>query len=76
MEQDLIKAMCRVKLVDQVSSDALKERVGAAVKIDDTLVHSHLQWYGHVNHQHTNSNISEYVELEIEGMMGKGCSRK
>ena len=36
------------RTVDSVSTDVLRHRVGAAVKIEDMTMQNLLQWYGHV----------------------------
>ena len=39
--------MCGVRLVDWVSIDVLRDRVGVLVKIKDMINQSCLRWYGH-----------------------------
>lgn len=46
------------------------------IKIEDILVHSRLQWHGHVICQGNNLLMCEVMELEIEGKRKKGCPRK
>ena len=58
------RIMCGVRLVDKVSSDVLRGRVGV-VKIEDTLLHSRLRWYGHVIRRDTNSEIHEVLKLRL-----------
>ena len=41
--------MCRVRLVDRVSTEVLHDRVGVVVKIED-IIQSRLRWYDHVMH--------------------------
>ena len=43
-----IRMMCRVRLVDRVSADVFCDMVGVVVKIEDMIIQSCLQWYGHV----------------------------
>ena len=68
--------MCRVKLVDRVSIDVFRETVNVSIKTEDILVHSRLQWHGHVICQDTNLLTCEVMQLEIEGKSKKGCTRK
>ena len=42
--------MCGVRLVDRVSINVLPDKVGIVVKIEDTVIQSHLWWCGHVMH--------------------------
>ena len=42
---------------------ALCGKVGVAVKIEDMIIQSHLQWYGHVMDGDINSQICEEVEI-------------
>ena len=56
-----------VRLVDRVSTDVLRDRVGVAVKIEDIIIQSRLRWYGHVMHREIDSEIREVVEVEITG---------
>ena len=44
-----------VRLVDRVSTDVLRDRVGVAVKIEDIIIQSRLRWYGHVMHREIDS---------------------
>ena len=53
--------MCRVRLVDRVSTDVLRDKVGIAVKIDDMITESHLRWYGNVMRGDINSQIHKVM---------------
>ena len=55
MECRMIRMMCWVRLVDRVSTDVLRDRVGVAVKIEDMIIQSRLSWYGHVMRGDINS---------------------
>ena len=55
LEHHMIRMMCVVKLVDRVSNDVLRDRVGVVVKIEDMIIQSFLQWYGHIMHGDINS---------------------
>ena len=68
--------MCRVSLIDRVSSSVLREKVGVDVKMEDTLVHGRLQWYGHVIRRDTNSQIREIMELEVDAKKPKMSSKE
>ena len=48
LEFHMIRMMCGVILVDRVLTDDLCDRIGVAVKIDDLIIQSRLQWYGNV----------------------------
>ena len=45
VERRMIRMMYGVELVDRVSTDALLDRVGVVVKIEDSIIQSLLQWY-------------------------------
>ena len=47
----MIRMICGVRLVDRVLTDVLQDRVGVVVNIKDTIIQSHLRWYGHVIHK-------------------------
>ena len=64
--------ICRVRLVDTVSTDVLCDRVGVAVKIEDMIIQNHLWWYGHVMHRYINSQICGVMKLKITGKRKKG----
>ena len=51
----MIRMMCGVRLVDRISTDVLRDRVGVAVKIEDMIIQSRLSWYGHVMRGDINS---------------------
>ena len=44
----MIRTICGVRLVDRVTSDALREKVGVNAKIEDILLNCRLCWYSHV----------------------------
>ena len=46
--------ICRVRLVDTVLTDVLRDRVSVVVKTGDMIIQSCLQWYGHVMHKDVN----------------------
>ena len=69
--------MCRVRLVDRKSTDdVLRDSMGVVVKIEDMILQSCLQWYGHVMRGYMNSLIREAMEVEITGKRKKGRPRK
>ena len=43
VERHMIRMMCRVRLVDRVSTDVLCDRVGIVVKIEDMIIQSRLR---------------------------------
>ena len=47
--------MCGVRLVDRVLIDLVCDRVGVVAMIEDMILQSCLQWYGHVMHGDINS---------------------
>ena len=57
-------------------NNVFQDRVRVAVKIEDMIIQSYLQWYGHVICQDINSQIHEVMELEITGRRKKGPPRK
>ena len=72
VEHRMIGMMCGVRLVDRVSTDVLCDRMGVVVKIEDMIIQSQLQWYGHVMCGDINSQICEVMEVEITGKRKKG----
>ena len=68
--------MCGVRLVDRVLTNALRDRVGVVVKIEDMVTESRLRWYGHVMCGDINSQIREDLEVEITGKRKKARPRK
>ena len=72
----MIRMMCKVRLVDKVSTDVLPDRVSAVVKIEDMIIRRRLWWYGHAICRDINSRIREVVELEITGKRKTGQPRK
>ena len=48
VDRRMIRMMCEVRLVDRVSTDVLRDRVGVVAKIEDMIIQSRLPWYGHV----------------------------
>ena len=62
-----------------MSTDALCDRVGVVVKIEDMIIQSRLRRYGHVMLGDINSQIRqevEVMEVEITGKRKKGRPRK
>ena len=76
VERRMIRMMCVVRLVDRVSTDALRDRMGVVVKIEDMIIQSRLRWYGHVMREDINSQIREVMKVEITGKRKKGRARK
>ena len=72
----MIRMMCGLRLVDRVSTDVLRDRVGVVVKTEDLIIQSRLRWYGHVMRGDINFQISEVMEIEITGKRKKGRSSK
>ena len=51
----MIRMMCGVRLIDRVSTDVLRDRVGVAAKIEDMIIQCHLRWYGYTMRGDINS---------------------
>ena len=68
----MIRMMCGVRLVDRMLTDVLRDRVCVIVKIEDMIIQSRLLWYGHVMRGDINSQIREFMEVEITGKRKKG----
>ena len=62
------------RLADRVLIAVLCGKVRVAVKIEDMIIQSHLQWYGHVMGADINSQTCE--EVEITGERKKSRPRK
>ena len=60
--------MCGVRLVDRVSTDVLRDRVGVAVKTEDMIIQSRLRWYGHV--------MRGDFKVEITGKKEEGSTKE
>ena len=72
VECRMIRMMCGVRLVDRVSTDVLRDRVGVVVKIKDFIFQRRLRWYGHVIRRDISFQIHEVMEHEIPGKRKKG----
>ena len=70
----MIRMMCGMRLFDSVSTNTLRDSV--VVKIEDMIIPSCLQWYGHLICADINSHIREVMKLEITGKSKKGQPRK
>ena len=68
--------VCGVRLLDRVSTDVLRGRVGVAVKIQDLIIQSRSRWYCHVMRGDINSQIREVMKVEITGKREKDRPRK
>ena len=76
LERRMIRMMCGVRLAARMSTDVLLDRVGVVVKIEDMIIQSPLQWYGHVMRGDINSQTREVMEVEITGKRKKVRPRK
>ena len=76
VEHHMIRMMCGVRLVDRVSTDVLRDKVGVVVTIKDSIIQISLRWYGHVIRQDISSQIREVMEHEIPGKRKTGRPRK
>ena len=62
VERRMIRMMCGVRLVDRVSSDVLRDRVGIVMTIEDFIIQRCLRRYGHVICRDIRSQICEIME--------------
>ena len=76
MERRMIRMMCGVSLVDRVSTDVLRDKVGVVVTIKDSIIQRCLRWSGHVIRRDISSQIREVMEHEIPGKRKKDRPRK
>ena len=76
VERRTIRMMCGVRLVDRVSTDFLRDKVGVVVTIKNSIIQRRLRWYGHVIRRDISSQIREVMEHEIPGKRKKGRPRK
>ena len=76
VERCMIRMVCGVRLVDRVSTDVLRDRVGVVATIEDFIIQRRLRWYGHVIRRDISSQIREVMEHEIPGKRKKGRPRK
>ena len=76
VERRMTRMMCGVKLVDRVSTDVRRDRVGFVVTIEDFIIQRRLRWYDHVIRRDISSQIREVMEHEIPGKRKKGQPRK
>ena len=67
----MIRMMCQMRLIDRVSTDVLRDRVGVEVKIEDMIIQSRLRWYGHLMRGDINSQIRKVTEVETNGKRKK-----
>ena len=65
MKCHMIRMMYGVRPIHKVLIDFLCDRVGVVVKINEMIMQSHLQWYGHAICQVINYQIREVLEIEI-----------
>ena len=72
----MVRMMCGVRMVDRVSTDVLRDRVGVFVKIEDMIIQSRLRWYGYFMRGDINSQIRDVMEVKTTGKRKKGQSRK
>ena len=63
----MIRMMCGVRLVDRVLTDVLRDKVGVAMTIKDSIIQRRLRWYGQVIRRDISSQICEVKEPEIPG---------
>ena len=67
----MIRMICQMRLIDRVSTDVLRDRVGVEVKIEDMIIQSRLRWYGHLMRGDINSQIRKVTEVETNGKRKK-----
>ena len=66
-----------MRLVDRVSTDVLCDRVlSVVVKIEDVIIQSPLQWYGHIMCGEINSHVCEVMKVEMPGKRKNNQQRK
>ena len=63
-------------MVDRVSTDVLRYRLGAVVKIKDMIIQSRLRWYDNLTRGDINTQIREVMEVEITGKKEEGSAKE
>ena len=76
VECHMIRMICGVRLVDRVSTDVLRDKVGVVMTIKDSIIQRRLTCYGHVIRRDISPQIREVMEHEIPGKRKKGRPRK
>ena len=74
-ERAMVRTMCGVKLRDRKSSKELMSMVELNEDILTLVRRSRLRWYGHVLRRSGEVGIRHALELEIEGVTGRGRPR-
>src|SRR5271165_3711065 len=74
-ERMMIRWMCGVTLKNRVSSDDLRVKLGID-SVSDMVRRSRLRGFGHVERKSAEDWVSACRELVVEGVKGKGRSRK
>ena len=75
VEHCMIRIMCKVRLINRVSTYILQDRVGVLVKIEDMIIQSCLWWYNVIG-QDINLQMCEGKELEIIEKRSKSQIKK
>ena len=73
-ENQMLRWMCRVKLLDKVSCGELRNRLGLE-SIETVMRRRRLRWFGHVERREGNW-IKRCMELEVSGCKPKGRPKK
>jgi hypothetical protein len=74
-ERAMVRTMCGVRLKDRKSSKELMSMVGLNEDIVTLVRRSRLRWYGHVLRRSGEVGIRHALELEVEGVTGRGRPR-
>ena len=70
-EKAMIRAMCRVKLLDRKNSEELMGMLGIKESLDRMDKASSIRWYGHVLRKENENVIVKALKCEVSGSRGR-----
>ena len=74
-ERMMVRWMCGISLKDRKTSLELLDRL-AIVGVEERVRRCRLRWFGHVKRKSADDWVSRCRQLEVEGLRGRGRSRK
>ena len=71
-EKAMMRAMCRVKLIEKRRSQELMSLLGLKDTLDGLARASGVQWYGHVLRRDDGDVLRRALDFEVAGRRGRG----
>jgi len=71
VERAMVRAMCRMKLMDKKNTDELMDMLGLNETLDKMAIASRVRWFGHVLRRDESDVLREALQFKMDGRRGR-----